>query len=1105
MMRVCLLTVIAGLICAVGVAQPGTKAERKALIPQSQVQRSSGSFTYMLQTFNDTYTDLTGTTSLNNGEIWDDPDYIIPVPFPFYVNGNEVVVLAFAGTGALLLSPTGNPDYFELIIPFEADLMDRGALLGLSSESPLSYRVDGAPGSRILKVEWNNAGSYDEMEFAGTMDMYINFQMWLYEGIDMIEYRFGPSSITDGDLFYSGESGALIGLVSLDVALLELYNEHFLVGDAGNPMLSIIDDYINGTPPEGTVYRLYLTLPLELEVTGVNGTCGEPNGSATASVSGGAPPYTYDWSNGGATQTITDLDAGIYTVTVTDSDGASASGSVEILNVDPLFANASATDETAPGANDGTATADPFGGTPPYTYAWDNGSTDPVITDLAPGDYTVTVTDAEGCVDSETVTVFAAPDCPEIGVVVEIVDLACFDICDGSVEVLEVIGGAPPVSFAWSTGGIDTFISDLCAGSYTVTVTDAEGCTAEATFDVSSPPQLHANAGSTNETQQDANDGTAWSAPTGGVEPYTYAWSTGSLDSLITDLAPGDYTVTVTDANGCTAEETVTVEAAGCTLTADATITSLTCFESCDGSIELAISGGAPPYMIEWYDGTGDETLSDLCAGDYGVTVTDDEGCVYEATFTVTEPDELLANAGSTHETDVDAEDGTAWALPTGGTEPYTYAWNTGETEYLITNLAPGDYTVTVTDAAGCTVEATVTVLSYECTLLVLTAIIVDLNCFDICDGSIEVEVDGATPPLTYAWSNGGDEATITDLCAGSYSVTVTDDNSCQITGEFDVTAPEQLLPNAGSSDESAPDAQDGSAWAAPSGGVPPYTYTWSTGETDSLIVVLAPGDYTVTVTDDAGCTAEETVTVNAYQCVLDLTATFILISCADTCDGGIAVLAIGLVGPITYLWSNGVTLPFATGLCAGVNSVTVTDVGQGCSVEASYTLEEPEALVVEIAELIHITDSTEASVTINVTGGTPPYAFAWTGPDGFESDAQDIAGIDAGFYTLEVTDANGCIASLDDVEVIDETVNTSDPEKLDVLVFPNPANTFVRLLVRDVHTFDIELKSVDGRMIGMWKNENTLDLRPFAEGVYILQLVSGDRSAVFRIVVARE
>jgi hypothetical protein len=309
--------------------------------------RTVQSFIYTLTSFNATYTEITGGTSLNAGEIWDEPTYIMPLAFPFVINGNPVTELEFYGAGSLMRSPTSDPFVYNFIFPFEADLIDRGAF-GTTSLSPISYTVVGSPGSRIQIMQFKNAGSYNEMDFNGTLDMFVNFQMWLYEGSHSIEYRFGPSFINDPALFYDDETGPLSGLTDYDEDNDILSNAHFIVGAAGNPSLSANVSFVNGTPPDGKVYRLYIPAPLELNVIGVNATSScNPNGSATAEVAGGLEPYTYLWSNGATTPGITNLDAGTYSVTVIDSNGDTENGSVTITNVEPLDLIVVTTDETA--------------------------------------------------------------------------------------------------------------------------------------------------------------------------------------------------------------------------------------------------------------------------------------------------------------------------------------------------------------------------------------------------------------------------------------------------------------------------------------------------------------------------------------------------------------------------------------------------------------------------------------------------------------------------------------------------------------------------------------------------------------------------------------
>lgn len=828
-----------------------------SLLNDNHTQRSSGAFAYSLSTFTEPYTDLTGATSVNNGEVWDDPAYTISIPFPFVLNGNEISFLQLGGLqgGALLSAPTNDPEVFTLLFLFETDLVDRGYPAG-PSLSPISVKTEGAVGSRILKLEFKNAGSNYERLTLGTVNMFINFQLWLYEGSNMIEFRFGPSSIEDPSTFYSGLSGAFIGLTDYFENEDLLINPHIIVGDVASPNLSTVLTRITGTPSNGTVYRLTLDIPLEIQVSGTNASsfC-NPNGSATVEVTGGVGLFTFLWSNSETTQTITNLDAGTYTVTVTDSNGSTATDSVVITNVTPLSINAQSTNETAVGANDGTALAAPTGGLTPYSYQWSSGQTTALITGLTPGVYTVTVTDAAGCTQSETVTVDAF-GCPPLTIQEAIIHANCFGVCDGTIEIQNVTNGVHPLIYLWENGDTNEARDFLCAGSYSVTITDASGCNVSETFQINQPAPLQVNATSTDETAPNANDGTASAAPTGGTAPYGFLWSTGSTAAQITGLPPGSYTVTVTDANLCTSSQTVAIDTFDCEL-GGVQILNASCNGSCDGSIVVSVINVIAPVSYLWSNGAVGSALEGLCVGDYTLTTTDAGGCNLILTFTVTEPPILQANASSTNETASDANDGTAWAVPSGGTPPYTFAWNTGSTDSLITGLAPGIYTVAVTDAQGCIDSQDVVVNEFLC--IDITGVSAsNASCFGVCDGALSVTVSGAGPFL-YQWTSGQTTPMITDLCADIYTLVIIDStqNCFSDVISFEITQPEVLFATI---DEviHITDSTTSSVQITASGGIAPYTYSWTgingfSAVTEDLI--NAPADvYTLVITDANGC-----------------------------------------------------------------------------------------------------------------------------------------------------------------------------------------------------------------------------------------------------------
>jgi hypothetical protein len=906
-------------------------------------------FLYTLTTLSEPYTDLTGSTSINNGEVWDDPEYVVPIGFTFELNGNTVTALQFFGSGSLLAAETNDPDILTAVFPFEMDLIDRGANNG-TSVSPLSYKVEGSAGSRICKIEWKNAGSFEELNEANSLDMFINFQLWLYEGSNSIEFHFGSNNINDPDLFYGG-FGSYLGLTDLDQNTDELFNPHFFAGSIDMPFLIAEAEPIEGTPSSGTVYRLSLDLPVEVTVTGQNSTstC-DPNGSATAEATGGIAPYMYLWSNSETTQTISFLDAGTYSVTVTDNNGTTDVDSVTITNVGPINPNASATDETFVDGNDGTATSSAFGGSPPYSFEWSNGGTTQTISNLAPGLYTVTVTDSEDCFALQSVIV-GAFGCPEIII--------------------------------------------------------------------------------------------------------------------------------------------------------DADILNATCFGACDGEIDIAVTGGTVPYIYIWSNGLSSEDALGLCAGDYIVTVLDADGCTMSGgPYTVSQSPEIVVNAGATDETAAGANDGTAWAAPTGGLPPYTYSWSNGGTDSLILNLPEGVYTVIVTDAQQCATIETVTVNAFTCQLV---SLLTQNNCFGNCDGIIEVNLINAVDPITYVWADGNTLPYIDSLCAGSYTVTAVDGAGCIATGEYTITQPSEILVNAGSTAETSPGANDGSAWVAPIGGTPPYTYNWSNGSSDSLIINLTPGTYSVSLTDAAGCEIIESISVEPFSCQGILETAYVDPSCYTGCDGSASIALVGGVGPITYAWNTGDTTNNILLLCGGTYEVTITDIGQNCVANFQFILTEPDSLYISVDQIVHVTDSTQGSIFITPIGGTSDYAFIWLDAFGnVLTTNEDLEGVGPGIYYPGVIDVNGCSFFLDGVEVLDNTVGTITLINSSVRLFPNPANEQVHIEIDDITDFSILLRGLDGRVIRSWKEETTIDVSSIPAGIYIVEGFSGSKMFRQRLVIAR-
>src|SRR5690606_29319420 len=437
----------------------------------------------------------------------------------------------------------------------------------------------------------------------------------------------------------------------------------------------------------------------------------------------------------------------------------------------------------------GTITLTIEGGTPNYTISWTGPdgftSSDKDLTDLAPGTYNVTVTDANGC--EATTSVEVGVEDVTITVTPVIVNTTCIATI-GSIDIT-VAGGTEPYDFAWT--GPDGFtattedIADLAAGDYTVVVTDANGCETEQTFTVGTEDVTITLTGVAVDAVCTASNGAITLTIEGGTPDYTISW-TGpngftSSDKDLTDLAPGTYNVTVTDANGCEATTSVEVGVDDVTITVTPVIVNTTCIAAI-GSIDITVAGGTEPYTYLWSNGATTEDIADLAAGDYTVVVTDANGCETEQTFTVGTEDVTITLTGVALDAVCTASNGTITLTIEGGTPNYTISW-TGPNGFTssdkdLTDLAPGTYNVTVTDANGC--EATTSVeVGVDDVTITVTPVIVNTTCIAAI-GSIDIRVAGGTEPYTYLWSNGATTEDIADLAASDYTVTVTDANGCE-------------------------------------------------------------------------------------------------------------------------------------------------------------------------------------------------------------------------------------------------------------------------------------------------------------------------------------
>jgi hypothetical protein len=839
-----------------------------------------------------------------------------------------------------------------------------------------------------------------------------------------------------------------------------------------------------------------LPLVVVIEET-TNVLCNGGNtGSATALASEGSPPYTYTWSNGGAGQTISNLLAGTYTVTVTDNVGSTATASAVITQPTALvFQSPAISNVSCFGGNDGAITAAATGGVPPYFYDWSNGDTGASNTGLTAGSYTVTVTDANDCTKTATYQV-NQPAVLEINLV-SLNHETCNGENDGSITI-SVSGGTSPYFAEWSNGSIGNTVTGLAPDTYSVTVTDDNECTETATYTINPGGIVEVDLQQIQHvTCNGGNNGAISVIASGGVAPYTYAWSNGGTGPSINNLTAGNYLVTATDANGCDVVELYTVTQPGpINITISQTGQNLCAGDSL-ADLTAMVSGGIPPFAGLWSNGVVGLTNPDLPAGNYIISVTDGMNCSNTDSFTVTEPSPLIVTVSTTDETAEGANDGTASAFASGGTATYTYLWSNGQTTADITGLAPGTYTVTATDMNGCTSTGSGQVNAFGCTLDVFIQAVSLVVCDEEDVTSLEAVVSGATGNVTYLWSNG---STASSIIAGSgeHCVTVSDDSACQDIECISIEiqpAPVLVCPVV---NESAPGANDGSIQCDSLEG---FTYLWGNGATTSGITGLAPGEYCLTFTYVLlGCEYVQCFIVQPGNCNLSITSIVTDAQCAGDTNGSIFVNVENATLPITYAWSNGGSSPVANNLAAGDYMLTITDAA-GCGEIVSFTINEPSPIVATVDSIIHIT-AVPGAVLITPSGGTPPYSFEWTYPDGGSSTDEDISGLTAaGFYTLVIRDSKSCT---DSSQVLVE---------LDLATGPNPV--FKPLKVYPVPTEDVLhvemekqivealISGVDGRLYKRIMNplSNLLPVGDLESGWYIIRITDGQSWYIARMV----
>ena len=764
---------------------------------------------------------------------------------------------------------------------------------------------------------------------------------------------------------------------------------------------------------------------------------GKDNGSLAAIVrdenNNIVPAESYTWYKNGSefisgrnVSVIDNLTAGVYRARISYQSFCKAEKVFLLNEPDPVVAQI-AIDTTynglpvsCLGATDGSIQALAAGGTgDSYTYSWENKQTGPHRKDLGAGTYLVIAWDINGC-DGKAEMVLNDPDPVEVQISVlsnhSGQPISCTGAHDGFLRAF-ANGGASFFNYAWNTGQDTQDLTDIPAGQYSVTATDANGCEATIDTTLTNPQPVKAqipeisNYNGFGVSCRDSNDGYLASEASGGTEKYDYHWLGSShRQALYKNLPAGTYTLRVNDENGCTdtIESIITEPPALILKVVD--FKNASCNNAEDGAIELLATGGTGDYKFSragesWQQ---ESLLTDLPAGVYHPAARDANGCLQSTTQVLTEPEKLAIYFEDVEPARCGEPVGKISALVTGGSGSYYYKW-TGPENYSfqgeprVTGLRAGIYTLNVADENSCVGIESTGITSTDGPKAEIVSI-VSATCSYSTDGSAALEVAEGNGPFTFLWEDGQTTAEPVNLRKGKYLVEISDADQCTVVESVTIPAPDSLEIELTKKTEPACNGDcNGKLTVLAKGGNGGYIYDWGEFTGDEADQLCA-GRYVVTAADEKGCTSEKTFELLQPEPLsMDLVSSQSP-ACAEGCDGELEVAVAGGTGNLEYQWSMGMTDPAITNLCAGTYSITVMDENR-CTLDEDFILENPEGQSLDLGGSIMLCEGQ----THILDPGSNWESFLWASNTGFKSSSRRVTISAAGMYWLKVVTGKGC------------------------------------------------------------------------------------------------
>ncbi len=747
---------------------------------------------------------------------------------------------------------------------------------------------------------------------------------------------------------------------------------------------------------------------------------GGSNGAIAVTASGGVTPYSYALDAGayGTSGSFTGLTSGTYTVHIKGANDCVKDTTIVVPVTPDIKPVLNFTEPPCNAFNTGAISVVASQGTAPYQYALGSGAfgASNTFTGLSSGFYTIHIRDANACTKDTTVLL---PDSVQVKANISVTNILCNGASTGAVTLV-AFGTSAPYTYALGSGayGSSGTFTGLPAGATTFHVQDPRGCHLDTVLTLTQPTALAAVLTPAEPLCFAGNDGSIAVAASGGVPSYTYSLNGGSYTGTLpfSALTAGAYTVTVKDANNCTANFSTTITQPTAVAVSVAAVRP-SCFGLADGSLTLSASGGTAPYTYAL--GTGaygtSGVFGGLAAGTYTLHAKDDHGCVKDTTVVLTQPAQVGIGTLVRNNRCVPLTTGQIIVVPSGGTPAFTYSINSGAygTSPTFGNLGPGTYVLSIKDANNCLKDTTVSLI--DSTAIHATIVITNAKCFDSSSGSLVVTGKDGVAPYRYSLNGAPAQtsSTFSNLFAGSKAIRILDSFGCQLDTGVLLTQPDRLVPSVQRVQPLCFGDANGSITVTLTGGTPAFTYAMGGGSYGSspTFTGLPAGPYTFRFIDANNCYGDTTVTLNQPAALRIDSVNVRDALCFGGASGIITVYGRGGTKPYTYSYDASATQLDSNlkNLPAGTHTVHLID-ANGCQVDLPVGVGQPTQLYFADAAVIMPTCEGFADGVVNVRGkgGTPPYQYS---PDnGVTFDTYGgYPNLVEGTYSFTVRDAQGC------------------------------------------------------------------------------------------------